>query len=296
MLFIKLKRILFSFLILVSIGVSIKAHNIHHAADKELNFTSDPKISCNLDTTKFVRYREKDADGNVIKDVWLYEEYPREPIVKIEAEAHGFGWAHILFYGNIDEKSFGDTVNTTPQKLGIFDTGIGVLLPIGWGLNHKPFHEEHGSFNTDPKEYPWNGSGSIKLVPWYYKVRHIGGFIPAGSWEPSEREHHTTKNASSGGKWTVELQEYEIPSITYNDTEFSVYETLEVTVKKSDLYYVMMLIDGNLADSKYASSGKAVLRKGWNTGDIGVRTVKIIAYFGDEGEHSTTESSPVVVE
>ena len=273
------------------------AHFVHEPEVPDLTFTSDPEISCNIDGRTFIHYIEKDADGNVKEDFWMYEEYPRKPIVQIEAETHGFGWAHILLYGNIDGKPFGDSENTHPDRLGDWIS----FLPIVWGIDNTPFWEEYGSFNTAPNDYSWDGSGSIKIVPVFWESS-ITGIIPGGKWKNADSEFHTTKNASSAGKWTVELQEAVVPSITYNDTEFTVYETLEVTVKHSDLSYAMLSIDGILVDSKSPSNGEIVLSKKWNTGDIGEHTVEIIAYYkeedyyGEEGEYSITESSPVIVE
>ncbi|MYF97689.1 hypothetical protein F4212_00930 [Candidatus Poribacteria bacterium] len=288
-----IKRVLLSLLFLVAIGVSVKAHNIHHAADPDLSFTSNPKVSCNIDGTTFIRNIRTDGVGKVLSDFWAPE--PIDPVVKMEAEAHGFGWAYILFYGNIDEEPFGDDVNQRGQKLGTFDTGIGVLLPIGWGLNHEVGGKFKGSFNTDPKVYKWDASGSIKLEPWYYKVRHIGGFIPAGSWEPAGKEHRQTLTASGGGSWTVMKSVASIPNVTFNKTTFKVYETLEVTVEKTDLYYVAMYIDDEYAASGYAGSdGEIVLSKTFDTGDVGNHTVKLLIY-SDGGANSTTYSEVISV-
>lgn len=291
------KRVLFLVLIfsfLFAIGVYVYPHLIHDPKIPLLSFTSDPDISCNINGATFTRCREIDADGNVRVDFWLYQEgkEPPNPIVKIEAEAHGLGWAHIILYGNIDGVKFGDDTNSHSTKIG---ATLGFAPLFLAPDSEKIKYKDHGSFNTNPNEYSWDGSGSIKLVPTYWKWT-LSGIFPGGSWEEAESDFHTTKSASNNGEWIVELDEYVIPSIAYNDTVFDVYESLEVTVSKSDLYYVMMLIDGILVDSKYASGGEAVLRKTWNTGDIGVRTVEIITYFGDEGEHSTSDSSSVTVE
>lgn len=274
---IRLLVLIFSFLF--AIGMDVSAHFVHDWKIPEIEFTSDPKISCNIDGTTFINVRELDIDGNVLRDTWLYEEYPRAPVVKIEAESHGFGWAHILLYGNIDDEPFGDIENTHEQRLG---TWVG-FAPIIYGIDNKPFWEEYGSFNTDPKEYPWNGSGSIDLVPVYWKWRWSGKGI-GGSWEDkSDKEWRETKSDSTSGSWKVELYEGDIETVTYNNTYFSVYETLEVTVSKSDLYMATMEIAGKYITA-YASDRKLKLRYTFNSGDIGKHKVKVTVWYRPSGE------------
>ena len=117
------------------------------------------------------------------------------------AEAHGLGWATVLFYGNIDGTPYGDANNPEPaEKLGSW---VG-LLPLGiTSTNHSVGGEFKGSFNRSPKTYSWNASGSIKLVPVYWKWRLSLPF-PGGTWEEASSIHHSTKTDSTGGSWTVQ--------------------------------------------------------------------------------------------
>lgn len=84
-------------------------------------------------------------------------------------------------------------------------------------------------------------------------------------------------------------------SITYNKVSFEVYETLEVTVTKKDLYAASLYIDGEFVDSGTTYSGKVVLRKRFNSGDVGTPTITITVWYNG-GSESTSESSPVSVE
>ena len=116
------------------------------------------------------------------------------------AEAHGLGWATVLFYGNIDGTPHGDANNPEPaKKLGSW---IG-LLPFGISsTTHNVGGKFEDSFNRNPKTYKWDASGSIKLVPVYWKWRLSLPF-PGGTWEEASSIHHSTKTASTGGSWTV---------------------------------------------------------------------------------------------
>ncbi len=196
---ISLFILIFSFII--AIGMGVKAHNLHRVETPDLNFTSEPEIeiSCNIDGKFFIHYRRTKADGKVMYDFW-YEE-PRSPKVSITAKAHGFGWAHILFYGNIDGKSYGDPNNTTSQKLGKWVGFLPVALALD--IDHKIQLSFTGPFKRMPKEYPWDASGSIKLVPVYWKWR-LTGIIPGGSWEEASKDFHRTATDSAGGSWTVD--------------------------------------------------------------------------------------------
>ena len=274
--------LIFSFMF--AIGVDVYAHMMHDSTIPDLSFTSDPDISCNIDGSSFTRLVEKDADGNVVKDVWLYETGPQDPIVKIEASTHGMGWAHILLYGNAAGESFGDTVNTHAEQLGSW---IG-FLPFFTGGNNDIGWEDYGSFNTDPGEYSWDASGSVKLVPVFWKWS-FSYPLPGGSWEEASSDFHTTKDASDGGGWNVQLIEASVvASVTHNGPNFSVYDPLQVTVKHDDLYYVNLLIDD---ECRATDSGTEVnLTYYLHSGDVGNHTVRIKAFYGDgrESEHSFT--------
>ena len=150
--------------------------------------------------TTFTHTRVTEANGNIAQDWWY--KIPKDPKVKIEAKSHGFGYAHIFFYGNIDGKPKGDANNTIPDQLGSW---IG-FLPLGYGAPEETIKVSFGApFNRDEKEYTWNASGSIKLVPYYWKWG-LSGIIPSGSWEPAPSEFHNTQDASgpTSGSWTVE--------------------------------------------------------------------------------------------
>lgn len=292
-----LKRLLLYILILgfmIAIGFGVYAHLVHDVKIPDLSFTSDPKIACNIDGKYFIRNIATDGVGKVLSDVWSPE--PIDPIVSLTAEAHGIGWAHVLFHGSIDGVPFGDAENTTPDRMGNW---IG-FAPIWWkfGSPNQEIKVEHeGDFNRDPKRYSWNATGTIELVPIYWDWKLMGENI-GGSWKEASEKFCTTKSDTSEDDkewWEVMKSVASIPNITYNKTVFAVYETLEVTVQKTDLYVANMYIDNNLVQSTYANGGQVVLRKTWHTGDIGIRNVKIVLYFGDEGEHSTIRSSCVTV-
>lgn len=184
--------------LLIAIGTGVYAHRIHNASSIDLKFTSNPTISCNIDGYVFTHTRETYSDGVIYTDGWWRN--PQDPSVSMSAEAHGVGWAHILFYGNIDGSSHGDAKNTTSEQLGSW---VG-FAPLGVGANTHPisagFTDE---FNRSYKTYRWNASGSIKLVPWYWKWR-LSGIMPGGSWEPAPSDFHTTQQASTSGAWIVE--------------------------------------------------------------------------------------------
>ena len=89
------------------------------------------------------------------------------------------------------------------------------------------------------------------------------------------------------------------PNITYNDTTFEVYETLEVTVTKKDLYMINLYIDGEYVTYAYPGShGPAVVSYTFDSGDAGQNfSVSIHVYSGDQNAPDySTHGSAVSVE
>ena len=89
-------------------------------------------------------------------------------------------------------------MNPTSEKLGSWLA----ILPLAVGIDHKIKVSYPGTFNHSPKTYSWDGNGSIKLVPYYWKWQ-MAGIIPAGSWEPAPDDFHRTLTDSATGNWTV---------------------------------------------------------------------------------------------
>lgn len=183
--------------LLIAIGTGLKAHFIHNVDNPDLSFTSNPSLSCNIDGYTFTHTRETYSDGVIYTDGWWRR--PLDPKVEMSAEAHGFGWAHVLLYGNIDGRKHGDDTNTTPHKLGSW---LGIA-PLSVGIDHTISADFYDDFNRSYKTYTWDASGSVKLVPVYWKWR-LTGVVPSGSWEEASSDFHTTQTASGGGNWLVE--------------------------------------------------------------------------------------------
>ena len=191
----RISLFLIVFGLLIAIGTGLKAHWYHAASSIDLSFTSNPTISCNIDGYTFTHTRETYSDGVIYTDGWWRN--PLDPSVSMSAEAHGAGYAHILFYGNIDGKKHGDDKNTTPQKLGNW---VG-LLPLGGGLDHTISADFYDGFNRSYKTYSWDASGSIKLVPYYWHWEFAG---VGSSWQPVPSDFHTSQSASTSGSWLVQ--------------------------------------------------------------------------------------------
>ena len=180
--------------LLIAIGTGLNAHFIHDVKNKDLSFTSNPAISCNINGYTFTHTRETYSDGVVYTEGWWRR--PLDPKVKITASTHGFGWASILFYGNIDGQTKGDAQNASaPEKLGSWTA----LLPFAVGIDNEVQATFSSTFNRSPKTYSWNASGSIKLVPAYWNWT----LPPGGEWQEASDIWHTTKSASGSGNWTV---------------------------------------------------------------------------------------------
>lgn len=180
--------------VLIAIGTGLNAHFVHDVSNKDLSFSSSPTISCNIDGYTFTHTRETYSDGVVYTDGWWRR--PLAPKVEIEASTHGFGWATILFYGNIDGQAEGDAVNaSSPDQLGSWNA----LLPFAYGIDNTVGTYFGGSFNSSPKTYSWDASGSIKLVPAYWQW----SFPSGGEWLEASDMWSTTGTASTGGSWTV---------------------------------------------------------------------------------------------
>lgn len=202
-----LKRIGLLVLVLgfmVAIGLSVNAHFFHDNTVPYLEFEGKASISCNIDGKRFTHTRVV-RDGKIIVDFW--HEKPIDPEIKIEAEAHGFGWAHTTLHGNIDGKPFDsdgnadDSVHSpTSEKLGTWTD----LLPFVYGVDHEIVVKHKGKFNKDPKEYKWDASGTIDLIPYYWKWGSALFVIPTGSWEVGEDKFHRKTDAKGNGGWTVD--------------------------------------------------------------------------------------------
>ena len=189
------------FIFMVMIGVGLKAHFFHNVEKPGLEFTSEPDITCNIDGWTFTHTRIKNWDGTVLQDDWHKE--PTDPKFKIEAKAHGIGWAHITFHGTYDKstggKKYGDPVNSTNEQISIWSS----VLPVAVGAVEETIEVSYpGTFSRRPKTYSWDGHGTIKLVPWVWKWS-LAGIIPSGTWEPAPDDFHTTKTDMAAGSWTV---------------------------------------------------------------------------------------------
>lgn len=197
----------FCFLFAIMMGLYARpAWQPHDVKIPHLDFKSDPKvkITCNIPDKKVFTYSAStDNNGNVITATESWDEEPPNPVVTINAEAHGLGWAHILLYGNIDGKKRGDPKNTVDDRLGSW---IG-FLPLGYGDgDHTISWSFDRSFSKREKkrkkEYKWDASGSVKLVPMYWKWG-LSGIIPGGSWERADEEFRKDGDDSIGGSWEV---------------------------------------------------------------------------------------------
>lgn len=192
--------------LLMTVATGLRSHGLWHDAKKPyLEFTSEANISCNIEGKRFTHTRVV-RDGEVIVDFW--HEKPRTPEIKIEAEAHGYGWAHITLYGNIDGKPFdidgnpNDSFhNSQSQQLGNWFS----IYPIDLSSpDHTISYTEYGKFNRRPKEYKWDANGTIKMVPVYWKWSSALVAIPTGSWEEASEDYHRKTDAKSNGGWTVD--------------------------------------------------------------------------------------------
>lgn len=147
--------IVFVFVLLVMVGVGLKAHFFHDKEIPFIEFTSNPEITCSIDGWTFTHTKITDENGNVEQDWWW--RVPEAPKFKIEATAHGFGWAHVIFHGKYDvskgEKKYGDPKNSKDYKLGSW---IG-FVPMAVGIDNDIEVEHEGTFTYDPKTYKWEG-------------------------------------------------------------------------------------------------------------------------------------------
>lgn len=110
----------------------------------------------------------------------------------------------------------------------------------------------------------------------------------------------TVNYKSNGSSFSKVIGEYitveKAPSITLNRTVLTVYQTLGITVTKSDLYYVDMTINGDSVPGKYASGNTSLtLVKGFDHDDAGFHEVAINIYYGENGEQSITRYDYITV-
>ncbi|MDE0634481.1 MAG: hypothetical protein OXI43_01325 [Candidatus Poribacteria bacterium] len=190
------------FVLLVMVEGSLRADFIHDCTIPELDFTDEPEITCSIDGWTFTHTKITDENGNVEQDWWW--RVPEDPVFKIEATAHGYGWAHIIFHGKYDvskgEKKYGDPKNSQDKKLG---KSVG-FVPFFLGVDHDIEVEYDGTFSESPaKTYNWEGHGTITLIPWYWKW-NLAFVILTGSWEPAPNDNfHKELTDMSAGSWVV---------------------------------------------------------------------------------------------
>ena len=96
---------------------------------------------------------------------------------------------------------------------------------------------------------------------------------------------------------TFSISVEDAPSVSLNNWNFSTYDTLEVTVSKSDLYYVDFTINGDSVPGKYTSGDETsvTLSKGFDHDDAGYHQVAINIYWGENGKRSTTHYEYVLI-
>ncbi|RKU36342.1 hypothetical protein C6496_13880 [Candidatus Poribacteria bacterium] len=272
--------LVFSFMIML--GVGLYAHRMHDVKKIDLSFTSLPEITCNIDGDTFTHTRATDANGNIQQDWW--HKTPTDPKVTIEAKSHGFGYAHILLYGNIYGKPKGDANNTTPQQLGSW---IG-FLPLGYGAPEETIEVSFGApFNYSKGEYSWNASGSVKLVPYYWKWG-LSGIIPSGSWEPAPSDFHNTQDAtgSTSGSWAVEHNYSEettkrVPVDGSDSTDTTDTTTTDTTTSTTDSDDDS---GSSQSDNLYSSDGSYTLYAGdtHNATCVTAKPYRSVAWYVDD--------------
>ncbi len=238
-LFSRFSLFIIVFVLLVMVGVGLKAHRLHDITKPYLEFTSEPDITCSIDGWTFTHTRVTDANGKIILDYWW--RVPEDPVFKIEATAHGFGWAHIIFHGKYDSsigvKKYGDPKNSTDRQLGNW---LNFFPLAGMTIDHDIEVERNGTFSKLPKKYNWEGHGSIKLVPWYWKSA-LGVPIPVGSWEPAPNDDfHKELTDMSAGSWTVKRNWKTLPPPKNiqvpddDDDDVGIQETQNIVLSPSD--------------------------------------------------------------
>ena len=101
-------------------------------------------------------------------------------------------------------------------------------------------------------------------------------------------DKNTKASTSTTETFTISVEA--APSVSLNDTFFTVYDTLEVTVSKSDLYYASMSINGVYADGSYASGNTSMtLQKTFDSDDAGgYLEVVVTVSYGSGGQQTTT--------
>ena len=110
------------------------------------------------------------------------------------------------------------------------------------------------------------------------------------------------ETCQSGSDGYYECQEHtceftEPLEIRFNKTSFKVYETLEITVTKGDLYFVSMYFDGEFKNYNISGTGsEQVLTKTFDTGDVGYQEVQLYIYYGgdDNGGNDWTSHTQYI--
>lgn len=196
---LKRRYIILTFILLVCI-YSLYAHNPiinleHNPFNKFVEVTS-PTISCNIDGWTFRKITYYHADGSLDRVVWNNE--PKDPVIKLESKGHGLGYAQVQFWGKINGKDVGNEQNLSrPIEIGAHVPGI----PFGFYGHDIEIHAtEKGTFNKEAGTYPWEGEGIVHYTPYYYKVRAGLPLGVSGTWEDGAT---ATTTGDGDGHWTV---------------------------------------------------------------------------------------------
>ena len=108
--------------------------------------------------------------------------------------------------------------------------------------------------------------------------------------------YYNKGNGCGSTEETYTISVEDAPSVSLNNWTFTTYDTLEVTVSKSDLYYVDFTINGDSVPGQYASGNTSLtLSKGFDYDDVGYHQVAINIYWGENGERSTTHYEYVLI-
>lgn len=99
----------------------------------------------------------------------------------------------------------------------------------------------------------------------------------------------------NGVGWIEKSYTISVIGVSYNNTVFGLYDKLEVTVTKSDLYYANISVNGDTV-GKYASGNTSVtLQKSFDSNDGGYHEVVLTINYGPGGAQSHTHYGYITV-
>ncbi|MYF57083.1 hypothetical protein F4225_15360 [Candidatus Poribacteria bacterium] len=117
----------------------------------------------------------------------------------------------------------------------------------------------------------------------------------SSNWIWSPGITHPTTTDTHDAQMSVNVSDTDDGSVALNNWVFMTYDTLEVTVTKSDLYFAYMSINGESIGNYASGNTSLTLQRSFDSDDAGYHEVVITVNYGSGGQQTTKYTEYVLV-